>query len=125
MLERVDDAAEEGHHEVATTAYVVDEAGGGGIADQVEVWNEHELVARQVMVWACEVRHHVGREERAVVALEQIDLLHPKRRLGRQLQRPPGLPVENDRDLGADPAPANGVEPPQLLAKLLHLTPGR
>ena len=124
VVVRVDDAAEEGHHQRSARLHVLIEIARRRLADQVEVGRQHDLVRGQVRGRVREIGGHVGVEEVAVVGTDLVKLAELARRLGGELQRPPGLPVEQDGDLGVDPAAANGVQLAEVGAQRLHLLPG-
>lgn len=98
---------------------------GSRVTYEVQARGNHELVAGEIVCRPREVDCHVALEERPVISLELLNLADPIRRLGRQLERPPRFPVDQDCDICFDPAAADRVQSAELAPELDHLAPRR
>src|SRR5438093_13092376 len=96
VLSLVDDAAEERHDQRAAGLDEADYPAGGLIADQIEVGDEDQAIARQIVVWPRKLGGHVPVEQRLVIGLDLVHLTNAIGGLGGQLQGPPRGPVEED-----------------------------
>src|SRR6266513_3596592 len=123
VLSLVDDAAEERHDQRAAGLDEADDPGGGLIADQVEVGDEDQAIARQIVVWPRKIDGHVPVEQRLVVGLDLVDLTNAIGWFGGQLQRPPRVPVEQDGHVGSTLRAADRVEAAELVTKPDDLLP--
>src|SRR5260370_22074197 len=116
-------AGEEGLPRVPARLDIRGQVARGRVADQVQAGGEHKPVPGQVVDRPREVGDQVAVEKVAVVRLELVDVVDANRRFRRQLERPPRLPVVEDRHVRRHAWPADRVEAGQLMAEPYDLLP--
>ena len=121
----VDDAAEERHDQRAAGLDEADYPAGGLIADQIEVGDQDQAIARQIVVWPRKIDGHVPAEQRLVIGLDLVHLTNAIGWFGGQLQGPPRVPVEQDGHVGSTLRAADRVEAAELVTKPDDLLPRR
>ena len=119
----VDDAAEERHDERAAVLHKADQPRRGLVGDQVQAGRDHQPVLREVVARVGEVHSDVGLEQRPVESFHLLDLAHAAGGFGRQLERPPRLPVEEDRDRGRTLRARHRLEVAQLATESHDVVP--
>ena len=110
----IDDPAEERHHQPAAAAHIADEIARAIIANQIEIRHQHQSKSAQIIRRPDEIGGDVAIEQGAIVRLNLIHQAQLGGRLGRQLERPPRLPIDDDADVRLDPRAADDIEPLQL-----------
>ena len=111
VVELVDDPTEERKDDDAAAAREADEIRDRRISHEVEIRRDHEPVSREIALRVNEVDGDVPFPERPVPVRELLAQRHVVRRLRRQLERPPTLPVDDERGVCGDPRADDRVEP--------------
>src|SRR2546430_11915918 len=109
VLSLVDDAAEERHDQRAARLDEADYPAGGLIADQIELGDQDQSIARQIVVWPRKIDGDVPVEQRLVIGLDLVHLTNAIGWFGGQLQGPPRVPVEQHAPVRSTPRPARSV----------------
>ena len=120
---RVDDPGEERDQGGAAAFDEPAHVPGTGVGDQVERGDDHEPVAGQVALGVGEVDADAGVQQRAVELADQLGLAQPAGRVRVKLQRPPALPVEQQRGLRVHQAASDRGQPAQACAQAHHVAP--
>ena len=110
----VDDPGEERHQQLPAVADVGGQPLGVGRGEQIQIGRHDEPVAGQLTLWRDHVAGHTRLEQRPVVVQRDTGVVQRGRRLGVQLQRPPAVPVRQQRHLGPRPGPLDARHRRQL-----------
>ncbi len=119
----VDDAGEVGDHQHAALLDIAPQVLGGGRLGQVEGGDHHQRVGAQVGLGVGEVDGEVLVEEGLVPAVGALLGAVVLGGTPLQVLGPPGVPVPQHGDVGADPGAPDLRQPAQVGAQLDHLAP--
>ena len=117
MVGRVDDPGEVRDEHGRAALGRRGDVGGRLRRREVQLGDEDEVVAGQVVARAHDVGHDAAPRERVVQALREQARVDVVRRVGVQPCGPRGRPVEQDRCAGVDPRAADLADGPQDLAE--------
>lgn len=108
----VDDSGEEGDEGGAAVGHETADVLRTRVRDEIKRGHQDEPVAGQVALRVGEVRVHPGLQERPVQLAKHVGKVQGVARMRVELQRPPVLPVEQQRGLGGHPVAGHRGEPP-------------